>query len=499
MKILSASQIKALDQFTIQKENISSWDLMERASHAFCKWLIDKFDQSYTITIIAGTGNNGGDGLAIARILKKEGYAVKVMVVGNHEQGSPDFLINFNNLPKDHSLSMIQSELDLDVLHDSDIIIDALFGSGINRALTGVYAKVVNHINQSKAIKISVDVPSGLFCDLLNAPGDPIVHANYCLTFQLPKFSFLLPENEKFLGEWSVVDIGLDEAYIEHQTGDHHFLLKEDVQSKVKARAKFSHKGTFGHALIMAGSFGKIGAAALASKACLRTGVGLLTVQVPKCGYQIIQTSVPEAMCIADDSENELSTLQNLVLYDAVGIGPGIGKSNLTKNLLENVLTTYKKPLVIDADGLNILSEYPELLKTLPSKSILTPHPKEFERLTEKAKNSSKRLELLRYFSVNNDCITVLKGAYSVICSSEGTIYFNSTGNPGMATGGSGDVLTGIITSLLAQGYSSIDAAILGVYLHGYAGDCAAYQLGFESMIASDIIEHIYQFFKIIH
>lgn len=496
MKILSASQIRELDNVTIVNQSITSIELMERASLAFCNWLISKFDSTYSLLIIAGTGNNGGDGLAVARILRKEGYEVSVAIVGNIENGSPDFLTNLYNLPKDLTPLKISWEEDLSSLIKSDIIIDALFGSGLNRPAGGIQAKAIEWMNQNPAPKLAVDVPSGMFCDHLNKKNDTIVESNYTITFQLPKLSFLLPENEKFVGNWSVLDIGLDRSFIHEQATDYEFILPESLYSKVKVRSKFSHKGTYGHALLMAGSYGKIGAAVLAAKASLKTGVGLLTVQVPRCGYNIIQATVPEAMCLADDCDTELSTLQSLSLYDALGVGPGIGKGASTRNLLENVLRNYKKPLVIDADGLNILAEYPELLKLLPKDSILTPHPKEFERLTAKAETSFDRLRLLKEFCKEYNCVTVLKGANSAICTPVGKIYFNSTGNPGMATGGSGDVLTGIITSLVAQGYNVIDATIIGVYLHGYAGDKAAEMLGYESLIASDIIDQIHKFFK---
>jgi ADP-dependent NAD(P)H-hydrate dehydratase / NAD(P)H-hydrate epimerase len=306
----------------------------------------------------------------------------------------------------------------------------------------------------------------------------------------------LLPENEKFVCDWSVAEIGLDKPFIESATTPYKFLIDDVINKKIRKRPRFSHKGTFGHALILAGSYGKMGAAVLCAKACLKTGVGLLTVQIPKCGYEIMQISIPEAMCLPDDSERVMATLPSVVEYNAIGIGPSISKEQPTQVLLESLIKELKNPLVIDADALNLLSENKQLLDILPPDSILTPHPKEFERLAGPAENSLIRLNLLKEFCIKYKCITVLKGANTAICDSTGQIYFNSTGNPGMATGGSGDVLTGIITSLIAQGYSSLDAAIVGVYLHGFAGDCAAKEKSFESLTATDIIDNIYCFFK---
>jgi ADP-dependent NAD(P)H-hydrate dehydratase / NAD(P)H-hydrate epimerase len=498
MKILSADQIRSLDRFTIENEPIEPIELMERASQAFCRWFISKFSIDKFITVFAGTGNNGGDGLAIARILKKEGFTLEVLVIGDPEKGSKDFLTNLSILPKEIPVSIIRSENDLESTLHSSIIIDAIFGSGLNRKTQGVQAFSIEFVNQQKAIKVAVDIPSGLFCDTLNDSNDVITEADYTVTFQLPKLCFLLSENEKYVGDWSVVDIGLSEEFIEKTDTKYHFLLNEDIEPKVKKRTRFSHKGTYGHVLIVSGSYGKIGATILCSRACLKTGVGLLTVQTPSCGYEIIQISVPEAMCVADESESGrvLSTINEIKPYDVLGIGPGMGKAPSTTKFLEQLLSASDKPVVLDADALNILSENRHFLNLLPENSILTPHPKEFERLTRKAQHSLERLNLLQEFCATYRCITVLKGAFSATCTPEGQIFFNSTGNPGMATGGSGDVLTGIITSLVAQKYSPVDATMVGVYLHGYAGDKAAEKLSAESLSASDIIDNIFEFFK---
>ncbi|GHB61235.1 NAD(P)H-hydrate dehydratase [Persicitalea jodogahamensis] len=491
MNILNASQIRNLDAHTIQNEPISSLDLMERASRAFVRWLCARFDNRRPLVFFCGKGNNGGDGLAIARILSAKGYGVTVYVVDYTEKSSDDFSKNLQRLQEHLTVHYIKEEKDLPKLTGEEILIDALLGSGLTRPAEGLLAATIETMNESPARVISVDIASGLYMDKVNGDDDAIVRPDYTVSFQLPKLAFMIPQNGPFAGDWLVVDIGLNETYIEKTKTPYFFTDKRSARKLIRDREKFSHKGTFGHALLLAGSFGKMGAAQLCGGACLRSGVGLLTLHVAGCGYEIIQIALPEAMCSVDIHEKMLTTLPDLNAYSAIGVGPGLGKEPQTLQMLENLIGEAKVPMVWDADALNLLSENPDLLKKLPEHTIITPHPKEFERLAGKSKDDYARLELARSFAGEHKLIVVLKGAHTSVIFPDGTVHFNATGNAGMATGGAGDVLTGILTSLLAQKYSPQDAARLGVYQHGIAGDRAAKARTKTAMIASDIVENM--------
>lgn len=493
MKIFSVDQIRRWDSYTIEHEPITSIDLMERAALAFTEWLLRTgiVETHHTLTIVCGLGNNGGDGLAIARLLKQAGYSPEVLVINYSERRSADFE---TNLGRYEHLDSVQWITQRNELHfpANGIVIDALMGSGLNRGLTGLLAEVVQKINASQSEIISVDIASGLLADQPNAEDDVIIEPAYTVSFQVPKLAFLQPKNVRYVGKWQLVDIGLHPAYAE-QTATHWFFTNAFTLPALPDRNQFANKGNFGHALLMAGSMGKIGAAVLASRSCLRSGVGLLTVQVPRCGYEIMQTSVPEAMCLVDEHEEEITALQDLSIYSAVGIGPGLGKSTLTKAFLRHFLSQAQRtPCVIDADALNILAEERDLLEVLPEKTVLTPHPKEFERLLGRSwKNDYEKLELLRSFCKKYKVTVVLKGQHTVVATPDDQFHFNSTGNPGMATGGTGDILTGIITALLAQQLEPKEAAILGVYRHGEAGDRAAAKYGQVAMKAGDVSESL--------
>jgi NAD(P)H-hydrate epimerase len=349
----------------------------------------------------------------------------------------------------------------------------------------------VHHLNATQARVVTIDIPSGLFADAPQPADSAVVRARHTVSFELPKLAFLLPHNGQYVGQWHILPIGLNKEFIEQAEGQMHFIDATVLAGRLPARTRFAHKGTYGHALLLAGNTGKIGAAVLAAQACLRSGVGLLTLRVPAVGYTVAQTVVPEAMCLTDPNTDVVSELPDLTSYSAVGIGPGLGKENAPQNVLTQLLSEAKVPLVLDADALNILAENRRLLSTLPPDSLLTPHPKEFERLTGPARDDYHRLELLRTFCQEYKCYTVLKGANTCLCTPDGTLYFNSTGNPGMATGGSGDVLTGILTGLRAQHFSPLDAALLGIYAHGRAGDLAAQEVGEAGLIAGDLVRFI--------
>jgi NAD(P)H-hydrate epimerase len=351
-------------------------------------------------------------------------------------------------------------------------------------------------MNSTQLLRISVDMPSGLMIDKSSV--QPIVQAHNTISFQTPKLSFLLPECDPYVGNFKVVNIGLHKDYLNKLNSDYFLLEKKDIKSVIRHRSKFDHKGDFGHALMIAGSFGKMGAAVLSSKAALRSGVGLLTVHVPSCGYQIIQTTVPEAMVSVDQSEIFFTKVPDVENYSAIGVGPGIGMDAASVNALRQLFEQRNKPIVVDADAINILGANRELIHTLPAGSILTPHPKEFQRLVGDWRNDFERLDKQREFSIKTKCILVLKGAHTSISSPDGKIYFNNTGNPGMATAGSGDILTGILTGLLAQGYGSTDVACLGVWVHGLSGDLAKRDFGQISLTSTDIIDSLAAGFKLL-
>lgn len=494
IKILSSKQIKELDEATIKQEPIASIDLMERACETFVTWFSELFDTDKKIGIVCGTGNNGGDGLGIARLLNDSNYNVMVWVVRGSVVDTENFKINLQRLKSRIEIYEIVTASDSLLFKDCDIVIDAIFGSGLSRTPEGMYANAIRDVNQTDAIRIAVDIPSGLMAD--KPSSENIIQAHYTVSFQLPKLAFFFPSNYCYTGHWFLIDIGLDKKFLKQIDTSHFYLTLNDAKKILRPRSTFDNKGHYGHALLVAGSYGSIGAAILAARSILRSGVGRLTIHSPTCGYSILQSSVPEAMVSVDDHEKFITIFPLLTNYATVGIGPGLGQANETVEMLRKILIEFGKPMVIDADALNILSSHRELLSLVPAGSILTPHPKEFERLVGAWANDFERLEKQKALAHQLKSIIVLKGAYTSIVSWDGVVYFNSTGNPGMATGGSGDVLTGILTSLLAQGYDSLNAALLGVYLHGLSGDIAAREVGMNSLIASDIINYLHEAFK---
>lgn len=490
-KILSAAQIRALDQQTVSLESITSYELMERASRAFAsQFQKDYPDTDKNILLVCGPGNNGGDGLAIARILYEACYEVSVLVI-NLGKNSPDQQANLKRLQEKRGVS-IQRLSEGDPLPDLSgikIIIDGLFGSGLNRPIEGYWAALIKHLNQSTVERIAIDIPSGLFADSM--AGGAIFNAHRTYTFQLPKLSFFAPEHASFLGQWQVLDIQLHPQALAAKATSHFYFPGEAAASFLKTRGRFDHKGTFGHTLIIAGSYGKIGAAILCARAALRAGCGLVSVHVPVCGYEIMQIAFPEAMVLTDRHKEVFSTVPELKTYAAVGVGPGLGTNALTQAALLSLIKEAKKPLVLDADALNILGEHPDWQTLIPKGSILTPHPKEFSRLFGVTPNSFSCWERLQQQAQRLQCYILLKGGNTVIATPEGQLYFLTVGNPGMGTAGAGDVLTGIICGLLAQGYASREATLLGACLHGLAGDLAAAEQQMESIIAEDIIQYL--------
>lgn len=499
MKIFTTSQIKDLDKYTIEKEAVSSIDLMERASSVFVDEFKMHFNQDKNIIVFAGPGNNGGDALAISRFLLIAGYQLEVFLFNVKDNLSPDCQINKERLERMGHVKFleIKGAFTPPVLPEGSIVIDGLFGSGLNQTLSGGFSSLVKYINKSKARVVSIDIPSGLFGeDNTFNDKESVIKADFTFTFQFPKIAFFLSDNQQFLGEWKVLDIHLNQEIIESTPVSYYLLEKENISAILRPRKRFAHKGDFGHALLLAGSRGKMGAAVLASGACLRTGVGLLTVHAPKCGTNILQITVPEAMVSEDENDCFITSVINLRRCNFIGAGPGMGTENDTALMLDVLFREFSKPMVLDADALNILAEHKEMLHNIPVGSILTPHPKEFDRLVGDSGSDYERLQKALNFATQRECYIVLKGAYTAICTPEKECYFNSTGNPGMATAGSGDVLTGMILSLLNQSYSPKESAILGVYLHGLAGDMAAKEKSQPGMIAGDIIDKIGEAFN---
>ncbi len=500
MKILTAEQIRALDKYTIEHEPISSHNLMERAA-SMCYAMLPNEDFWFSSTVyVCGKGNNGGDGLAMARMHVQDNEEVQVIIIEHAKEGSPDFAHNLYLLEEEGNVEVIHVRTieDFPPIDEKALIVDAILGTGLSRPLEGLLASVVVHINCLDNHVVSVDMPTGLFADD-NSKNDLglVIWADQTNTFHSPKMSMLFPETGNFAGAVEVLDIGLMDEEM-NPNSKYEYVQLEGLLKLYKKRPKFSHKGTFGHALLVAGSKGKMGAAQLAASACLRSGAGLLTAHVPACGLDIMQIGVKEAMCTVDSNQDYCIDLPNLSPFNAIGIGPGIGTEKDTANVLKRLLQDADARLVIDADGLNILGENKTWLSFIPKGTILTPHPKEFERLAGSWETSIECLQLQQDFSEKYKVIVVLKGAHTCITTPSGQVFFNSTGNSGMATAGSGDVLTGIILGLLAQGYSPEVATVMGVYLHGVAGDAALIEETEETLVASDLVDNLNRAFGLI-
>jgi len=494
MKIFTGTRIKEIDAYTIDNEPVKSIDLMERAAGKVFSWLAGHFDRSHRMVIVAGPGNNGGDGLAVARMLAEAGYFSEVVFIQTGQETSADWKINRARLEdcSKAGFSTVKNISDFNIPENGTVIIDAVFGTGLNRPVSGLAEDIIKKINQSESVVVSIDIPSGLFPEdnSLNNP-ESIIKADYTLSFQFPKLAFMFADNYIFTGECTILDIGLHQEAIEKLFTPFFFTEIGMVRNMLKTRNKFDHKGNYGHALLIAGSSHKTGAAILGAKSCLRAGAGLVTCHLPEKSVTAMNAAVPEAMVLTDRNPDIITMVENPGFFPAVAAGPGIGKAEETAGMISALISSVNKPLVLDADALNILSEHRDWFKKLPEGSILTPHPGEFARMAGECKDGYSRLQKQISMSGELKCVIVLKGACTSVTLPDGRVFFNSTGNPGMATAGSGDVLTGIILSLLAQGYEPADAAITGVFLHGLAGDLAAADRGMEAMIAGDIIENI--------
>ena len=493
MKILTAKEIKECDEFTIENEGIPSINLMERAAQKCADYVNSHFIKSQKIYVFCGVGNNGGDGFAIARMLYHSGFDVDVLIDKEQKNFSKDAQINFEKVKNIFWIDVVDfDEFNANVNEDS-IIIDAIFGSGLNRKIEDKTAKIIGKINHLKACKIAIDVPSGIIIDE-NLPDDSVVfNADTTLSFQFYKKAFLHPETGIFCGKIVVLDINLHQDFINNKESKKYVIDESLISEIYQPRKEFSHKGNFGKTCIIAGSFGKMGAAVLAVKSALRTGSGLTYVCAPKCGYEILQTTCPEAMFLngGEDSVVNFAVDEGLTY----GIGPGLGTNSETEEKFLHFLKDFSQPLVLDADALNMISEKKENLNLIPKNSIITPHPKEFERLFGATSNSFERLDLAIAKSRELSIYIVLKDHFTQVITPDGNVYYNITGNSGLAKGGSGDVLLGIVTSLLAQNYSPKEAAIFGVWLHGKAADVTARKIAKEAMLATDVIDNLSEVF----
>ena len=495
MKIFTSAQIKELDNYTIEHEPIKSIDLMERAARAITRAITDCWHNDTPVVVFAGPGNNGGDGLAVARMLAELDYSVSVFLFNISGHLSNECSANKARIAESKKIKEfieVTQEFNPPQLTAETLVVDSLFGSGITKPLAGGFASLVKYINASQSKVVSIDVPSGLMTEdnTYNVRAN-IIRADLTLTLQHKKLSFLFPENQTFIGRLKVLDIRISKEGIDNTEAQYTITEESTVRSLLRERDDFAHKGMMGNALIVAGSYGMGGAAVLAARACLRAGAGKVTVHTPKCNSLITQIAVPEAVLQLDAEEALFAEPVETEDFDALGIGPGLGTSETTAIALIAQLRRTQCPIVIDADAINILGNHKAWIKQLPKGIIMTPHPKEYDRLDGNSIDSYERLTKACLLAEHLQGYVILKGRYSALCMPDGHVAFNPTGNSGMATAGSGDVLTGIITALLARGYEHKDAALIGMYLHGLAGDLAAAELGKESLTAGDIISYL--------
>lgn len=502
MILLRPEQIRLWDSYTIKHEPISELELMERAAGKAAAWLISRYSKLTPVTVFCGKGNNGGDGLVIARLLLQRGFRVQTCIIEYSESSSFCFQENLEKLAAEPAAVIVHiNNAATLALQPGSLLIDAIFGTAMRLPVPLLVAEIINRINALSSMElksgeraelVSIDIPSGLSAEFCAPPDQTPVHAAHTLSFQVLKPSFLLPDTGVFCGNLILLDIGLPDSFLASQTSSFHIIDSFLVKSLFKQRLTFSHKGIYGHSLIIAGSRGKMGAAVLAARGCLHSGVGLLTVLVPSAGTDVLQQAVPEAMVMVGENSGHISSVTvDFTSFSSIVIGPGIGTHPQTREVLLHLLRGCPKPIVIDADALNILSSFNSWTELIPEGSILTPHVGEFDRLAGRSITSFERLQKQQQLSVKTRSVIILKGAYTSVCLPCGETWFNTTGNPGMATGGSGDTLTGILGALLSQGYTAADAARIGVFIHGRAGDLAAIDISQTALSAGLLITYL--------
>ncbi|MBK9763127.1 MAG: NAD(P)H-hydrate dehydratase [Flavobacteriales bacterium] len=507
LPILTNTQIREVERAFMVSSSVTPLELMEQAARQCTDRLLrdiaqGEFGPATTFVVVVGMGNNGGDGLVIARLLTAAGISVRVLRVLHKEERSLEHRVDHLELLKIGVPCVdIADPLGEVELFGNEVVIDCLLGTGVSRPPTGLLRNVIRNLNNSGRSIVSIDLPSGLVEPGSDQPFDPesCIRADRTFTFEVPRPALLLAGTGPFAGRWELVPIGLDPELLGASARFGEWVEATDVRDHLMQRPRFSHKGTFGHALLIAGSKGMFGAAVLATKACLRSGVGLVSAHVPDKLATTMHLAAPEALCSIDHSPDHVAQLPLLEQFSAVAIGPGLGSHPESSTVVDTLLSSVEVPLVLDADALNILANNPGWFRHLSKNTVLTPHPKEMDRLLSSPSISGfERLERTREFALEHGCIVVLKGAYTAICLMDGNVQFNSTGNAGMAKGGSGDVLTGLLTGFLAQGYTPHHAALIAVHLHGSAGDLAATALGMDAMHAGDLIEYLPQAWKML-
>jgi len=507
MKILTSREMKEIDNITINEIGIPGCVLMENAGIQIYRAIKKKFPdlKKEKISIIAGPGNNGGDGLVVARHLFNEGVIPNIYLIASKEKVKGDARINLDIAEKiGLKIQEITSEktwnLYKDEISSSTLIIDAIFGTGLTRPAEGLFKKIIEDINKISAFKVSVDIPSGLSSDTHQIIG-PCVKADLTVTLGAPKIAHIFPPAEEYIGELIVADISIPPFLFEDEKLKLELIEKQAIISCFKPRRKDTHKGTYGHLFILAGSFGKTGAAIMAGKSALKIGAGLVTIGTPESCLPIIARSMMELMTeplpetekktLSEEAlEKVLTLLEN---KDAILIGPGITTHPSTSNLLFKLLEKIDKPMVIDADGLNIIASNPDILRNLKNNIVLTPHPGEFARLLKTTTKEilKNKIEYAREFAIKYNIYLVLKGYRTLIATPQGNVFVNPTGNPGMATAGSGDVLSGILGGLIVQQNNFLEAILAAVYVHGLSGDIASQKIGERSLVAGDLIKYL--------
>ena len=470
--LLTSAQMRTADEFTIINTPITSLKLMERAANAFVDaFLLDGYTTDIPIAIFCGKGDNGADGLVIARLLIAKGFSkISVNVVDFSEKQRDNFTVNLEKL-KSNNIDILYINKPNQIYVDPKaIVVDAIFGSGLNKPLAGDFELLVRVINDLGNKIYAVDVPSGFFTDGEMSASYNGIRAFKTICFQRPKINFYFPESSAATKCFSTVNIGLSEKYLMNVATTFFLTEKKDIKKMLKPRQIFSHKGTYGHALVVAGNENTMGAALLCSTGCLGAGVGLTTACIPQSGLTALNTLLPEVMAMPRD---DYTNVENSGKFQVIAIGPGLGVSAAHSRLLGNLLSL-DKSLVIDADALNMLSNEKEWLEKIPLNSVITPHVKEFDRLFGHHDSWWARVETAKQKATELNTVIVLKNQFTFVCLPDGTTHINPTGNPAMAQGGMGDILTGIIASFIAQGYNASQSAIIGCYVHGRAGDSLA-------------------------
>ncbi len=496
MKLFTTEEIRAIDRRTIEQEGVPSLELIERVAEGVADEISSRWRSNKPTMVFAGPGNNGADALGAARLLFERGFRPEVFLFNiGGDKLSTDCAASRDRMlaeVPDIIFHEVKDRFSMPKITTNHLVIDGLFGSGLREELQGGFKSLVQYINDENATVVSIDLPSGMFGDwnpqIVNRN---TIHATLTLAIQFPRISFFIPDNAELIGEWKIIDIGLSEKAIATSPANFCLVEQRDVHRRLRHRKEFASKADFGSGILYAGSYGMMGAAILAARGALRAGVGKLTVNSPKCGYQIMQSSVPEALFRHNRGEINIIDIHPERDFSAIAVGPGIGTNELTVKAVKDFLASINQPVILDADALNCIAIKPSILNTIPVLSILTPHAGEFDRLFGPQPSAEARLrkaiEMAKYYNI----LIILKGRYTAIVRPDGKVYFNSSGCPAMATAGSGDVLTGVLLSMLAQGYPAELASLIAVCVHGLAGEMAAAEQGEYGVTAGDIASYI--------